>query len=118
MEYDLILKEAYEHGLRLHPDAPKEHHSAFVNSVAYAITAVYGGYGGPSMREHLASQLIIHKFGTGEGRCDFNQATELLDKCCYGELTRAHAHVFLNEECIGDAPGEPERAIEIAEMAF
>lgn len=55
MEYDLILKEAYEHGLRLHPDAPKEHHSAFANSVAYAIAAVYGGYGGPSMREHLAS---------------------------------------------------------------
>lgn len=107
--YDSILERAFEHGKSQHPDAPAEHHAAFANSVAYAMTGASGGYGGPSMREQLAGRLVVREFGTSANRCTFEQATELLDECCYGELTLQHA-LMLEEHCFGDAPGEVEEA--------
>jgi len=32
-----------------------QHKAAFANSVAYLVTGMSGGYGGPSLREHLVS---------------------------------------------------------------
>jgi len=32
-----------------------QHKAAFANSVAYLVTGISGGYGGPSLREHLVS---------------------------------------------------------------
>ena len=107
---DLILEAALEYGKSRHPDAPIEHHAAFANAISFAVTNMSGGYGGPSMREHLASRLIISKFGAGANRCTFEQATELLDDCCYGKLTLQHAHMLIDEYCFGDAPGEIEAA--------
>lgn len=37
------------------PAASMHHKAAFANSVAYLITGASGGYGGPSLREHLVS---------------------------------------------------------------
>ena len=71
--YDSILERAFEYGKSQHPDAPAEHHAAFANSVAYAMTGASGGYGGPSMREHLASRLVISKFGAGANRIFLNR---------------------------------------------
>ena len=115
--YDSILKRAYEYGKNQHPDAPAEHHAAFANSVAYAMTGASGGYGGPSMREHLASRLVISKFGAGANRCTFEQATELLDDCCYGKLTLQHALMLDDEHCFDDAPGEIDIAHELLATA-
>ena len=109
-EYDLILKKSFSYGEEHHPDAPVQHHTGFANSVAYAVTGLTGGYGGPTMREHLASQLVISKYGLGNGRCTFEEAVELLEECCYGKITMAHASILECEYCYGDAPGEIEEA--------
>ena len=74
------------------------------------MTGASGGYGGPSIREHLASRLTIGKFGSGVGRCTFEQATELLDECCYRQLTLQYALMLRDEHCFDDAPGEVEIA--------
>lgn len=108
--YDSILKEAYEYGERRHPGAPSAHHAAFANSVAYALTGASGGYGGPSMREHLAIRLITDGFGSGAGCRTFEQVAELIDECCYGPLTRQHAMMLRCCHCFGDPPGEVETA--------
>ena len=109
-EYDVLLDRAFEYGEKHHPDAPVQHHAGFANSVAYAVTGLVGGYGGPTMRQHLASQLVISKYGIGAGRCTFEQAVELLEECCYGKITLAHASILACEYCSDDAPGEIEEA--------
>ncbi|MBQ3441445.1 hypothetical protein IJG27_04035 [Candidatus Saccharibacteria bacterium] len=108
--YDLIFNKASEYGKKYHPDAPSEHHVAFANSVAYAVTGETNGHSGVSMRERLAHRLILGSFGFKKKRCTFDQAAELLDGCCYGMLTVQHAMIFDSERCYNDAPGEPEIA--------
>ena len=115
--FDLFFEEAFKHGKSQHPDAPTEHHAAFANSVACAMTGASGGCGGPSMREHLASRWILSEFGAGPNRCTFKQATELLDDCCYGELTLQHARMLEEEHCFDDAPGEVDIALKLLAMA-
>lgn len=110
-DYRKLLKKAQELGKKRHPDAPVEHHAAFANSVAYAVTQMSGGYGGPSMREHLASRVIASSYGSRP--CSFEQATNLLDECCYGPLTMQHALMLDLEYCFDDAPGEYETAMEM-----
>lgn len=108
-KFDWYLDRGYERGRKNHPEAPKEHHCCYANSVAYAMTGRSGGYGGPSMREHLASRIISKKFG-GTRQCTLEQALEALDECCYGPLTVEHATMLRDEECFDDAPGEIEAA--------
>jgi hypothetical protein len=38
-----------------HAEKSLQHKAAFANSVAYLVTGGSGGYGGPSLREHLVS---------------------------------------------------------------
>jgi hypothetical protein len=45
------------------PDASMAHKAAFANSVSYLVTGGSGGYGGPSLREHLCSWSLA---GSGE----------------------------------------------------
>ena len=113
MEHDSYLMMAYEYGKEHHPEAPQEHHCAFANSVAYAMTGMSGGAGGPSMREHFASRLIIKEVGTGSNRCTFEQAVKLLDECCYGTLTKDIARMITVEHCFGNAPGEEMLAFDL-----
>lgn len=107
-DYNAILEKAMVLGKERHPDAPAEHHAAFANSVAYAVTRMRGGYGGPSMREHWASRVVASSFG-GQS-CSFEQAADLLDECCYGPLTMQQALMLEVENCFDDAPGEQEAA--------
>jgi hypothetical protein len=114
-DYTTILERALVLGKERHPGAPSQHHAAFANSVAYAVTRMSGGYGGPSMREHWASRVVASTFG-GQS-CSFEQAAELLDECCYGELTLQHALMLDLEYCFDDAPGEQEAAREMLAKA-
>ena len=107
-DYNAILEKAWLLGKECHPDAPAQHHAAFANSVAYAVTRTSGGYGGPSMREHWASRVVASSYGSQP--CSFEQAVKLLDECCYGELTLQHALMLDVEYCFDDAPGEEEAA--------
>ena len=107
-QYHGVLERAMKHGKERHPQSPQHHHAAFANSVAYLVTGMSGGYGGPSMREHWASR-IGHSAGL-VSNCTFEQAAEALDECCYGPLTREHASMLHNEHCFDDAPGEVEAA--------
>lgn len=107
-DYSSLLKRAMKHGKERHPEAHPAHHAAFANSVAYLVTGFGGGYGGPSMREHLASRI-----GESTGLvldCTFEQATQALDVCCYGPLTYEHACMLYEANCFDDAPGEMEEA--------
>lgn len=108
MDYDDALQQAMALGRNKHPNAPAEHHAAFANSVAYAVTGFSGGYGGPSMREHWCSRLI-HQKGM-PGQIGFDEAVGICEQVCYGPLTKEIAQMLDIEHCFDDAPGEQQQA--------
>ena len=108
MEYDGVLDRAMKLGKERHSNAPQQHHAAFANSVAYLVTGMSGGFGGPSMREHWASR-IGHSAGL-VSNCTFEQASEAVEGCCYDPLTYEHACMLDVEHCFDDAPEEVEEA--------
>lgn len=59
MEHEDLFGQALEKALawanQNRPAASSQHKSAFSNSVAYLVIGESGGYGGPSLREHLVS---------------------------------------------------------------
>lgn len=107
-DYDKVLNQAMELGKDRHPDAPSQHHATFANSVAYLVTGMSGGFGGPSMREHWASRVGNEKGQVGA--FSFDEAVETLEACCFGPLTIGHASMLNCEHCFDDAPGEVEEA--------
>lgn len=108
MQYDEVLSQAMELGKKKHPNSLQHHHASFANSVAYLVTGMSGGYGGPSMREHQASR-IGHAQGQ-VGAFDFDDAANSVENCCYGPLTMEHAEMLEVEYCFDDAPGEQDQS--------
>ena len=106
-EYNNVLDRAMKLGQERHPAAPVQHQAAFANSVAYLVTGMSGGFGGPSMREHAAGRARC-----GE-RLGFDDAVAECEVVCYGPLTTAIAAMVNCEHCFDDAPGEVEEAHKI-----
>jgi hypothetical protein len=50
-----VLKSAIEWAGLNYPNSSLHHRSAFANSVQYFVAGNSGGFGGPSLREHLCS---------------------------------------------------------------
>ena len=50
-----VLSKALAWAKRNYSQASAAHRAAFANSVSYLVTGFSGGYGGPSLREHLLS---------------------------------------------------------------
>ena len=98
-----------EWGKSKHPNAPEEHHIAFARTVPLAMGchAYEKEETGPSMRE-LAGVLMMYLLT--DSNCSFEEATNLLEECCYGKLNRWHAVVWttMAEKCHDDAPGEQD----------
>ena len=106
-KHDEMLERAMKLGKEQHPDAPKQHHVAFANSVAALVTKLSGGYGGPSMREHWA---IRAAYSSSVKKFDFDSATKAVEEACYGPLTINHALMLEEEACFDDPPEEIRQA--------
>lgn len=61
-----FLKKAMEWASINQPGATMQHKAAFANSVAYLCSGSSGGYGGPSIREHLCSWALAGDEGLNE----------------------------------------------------
>jgi hypothetical protein len=99
-EYTEILERAMALVQERKPDASAQKHAAFANSVAYVVTGMSGGYGGPSVREHAVGHTIT-------GRMSFDGAVELLikdDGLIFGPLTDLHRLCWQDEHCFDDDP--------------
>lgn len=128
MEYDQILEQAMEVA-KTKSDNPY-HCGAFANSVAYLVTGWSGGYGGPSIREHLCSHFLA---GDGEnvfsqelgltvqypdgrypqpGSWSFDRAVGFCSPICFGKLSRYALKVVTMEYYFDD---DPEDLIKISQ---
>jgi hypothetical protein len=118
------LERALADAQRRHPSAPQQHQAAYANSVAYLMTGMSGGYGGPSCREHAVSHAALLQGGGRSttvaglnafipgpstkmpGQWDYEEAIELAEPLCFGELTDLHFRCFRSENCFDDAPSD------------
>jgi hypothetical protein len=57
------LEKAMQWAKDNHPTASIQHKAAFANSVAYYVAGASGGFGGPSLREHLCSWKLAGASG-------------------------------------------------------
>ncbi|MGH3857231.1 MAG: hypothetical protein ACRDR6_27860, partial [Pseudonocardiaceae bacterium] len=106
--YDEVLNQARGLGEQRHPAAGLEQHAAYANSVAYGVTGMSGGFGGPSMREHQCSRVISNQGGAGT--LTFDSAAELLDSLCYGPMTTDIARMRTEECCFDDSEADLKAA--------
>lgn len=104
MEYHEILEKAKRIVEERKPQASVQKKAAFANSVAYLVTGMAGGYGGPSVREHAVARYY-------PGRYSFEEAVELLlkeDGPIFGPLTEVHRRCWEEEHCFDDDPRDVE----------
>lgn len=124
----MILQDAVAWAQANYPDAPLQHRAAFANSVAYLVTGFSGGFGGPSIREHLVSWSMAGETGEvsaveiagqamtaiipdgslpSPGYWDFESATAWCENFCFGPIEdyRDRAlQIMEREHCFDDAP--------------
>ena len=84
-----------------HGDAHPYKRAAFANAVTYVLTGLAGGYGGPSVREHVACQCVPRLNS-------FKEACERVSPWVFGPLTDAHRVVWKSEYCFQDDPADVE----------
>lgn len=122
------LKSAMDWAIEHHPDSSLYHRCAFANSVAYLVTGFSGGYGRPSLREHLCSWSLAGPNGfvnaievSGEamsaiypdgsipraGRWSFEAALEHCAKLCFSPAADYRSQllqILEREHCFDDDP--------------
>lgn len=124
-----VLKKAMEWAKENKPKASHYHQYAFTNSVNYLVTGWSGGYGGPTIREHLCSHALV---GDGEniltrtdlgiitvshpdgrlpraGEWDFDRAVQFCAPICFGGLSRYALKIVCMEHCFDDDPEDLEQ---------
>lgn len=102
MEQEVILEKAFEYAKS--KSSSNFLCSAFANSVAYLVTGMSGGYGGPSIREHLVS----HVYPGRAGFCTYEDAIAFCEPLCLEELDRRALKIVEIEYCFDDDPRDLE----------
>lgn len=103
-DYRTVLERAMTLARQTYPNVSPQLRAAFANSVAYAVTGKSGGYGGPSVREHVACQAM-------RPGMTFEAAAEELsrpDGLIFGPLTEQHRQVWDDEPHFDDDPADAE----------
>ena len=103
--FDVLLQRARECVEERKPSASIYKKAAFANAVAELVTGVSGGYGGPSVRQHVA---VLSLGGRG---LTFDEAVEELlrgDGLIFGPLREEHFAFWYEQAdiCFDDDPFE------------
>ncbi|ATW59396.1 hypothetical protein Cl131_gp128 [Aphanizomenon phage vB_AphaS-CL131] len=125
---DEFLKKAMDWASANKPDTSMSHKAAFANSVAYYCSGWSGGYGGPSMREHLCSWALAGDEGLNEtaslnglaitiqypdsrlpraGHWDFEEAVKFCTPLCFDPAENYRNRLLQiqeREHCFDDDP--------------
>lgn len=125
MEYTEALEKAMKWAQANKPASSLQHKTAFANSVAYLITGAPGGFGGPSLREHLVS-WSLGTVGSTElagqamttitpgdlpmpGQWKFDEAIAHADPICFEPAAKFRNRLIQiqeREHCFDDDPAD------------
>jgi len=109
--------------------ASMQHKAAFANSVQYLVEGISGGYGGPSMREHLVTWslgVVVGSVSLGgqaittityealssiprPGQWEFREAVEYAAPFCFGSplpYLNQLVQIQERENCFDDDPAD------------
>ena len=86
MDHSDTLEHALQVAQQQYPHATRVQHAAFANSVSYLVSGASGGYGGPSLREHLVSHTSAHQ-GRLAGTYTFDEACAFAAPLVFHTLT-------------------------------
>lgn len=122
-----ILKEALEWAKHNRPNSSLQNKAAFANSVSYFITGFSGGFGGPSIREHLCSwslgtvtsvsiegetmMAIVPSDLPMPGNWELNDAIVHCDQICFGPIDQYRnqmIQIMEREPCFDNDPSDLE----------
>jgi hypothetical protein len=118
-----ILKQAIEYAIANYPSEETQRRAAFANSVAYLVTGWSGGYGGPSIREHLVSWWVHNpnsvKFDHWSlqhdvplpkpGKWKIDEAILVCEAFCFRSLPKVTSlRIAAIEQCFDDDPEDLE----------
>jgi hypothetical protein len=111
---DEFLKKAMDWASANKPDASMSHKAAFANSVAYLCSGWSGGYGGPSLREHLCSWALAGDERLNEtaslnglGHWNFEEAVKFCEPLCFEpaeKYLKTLLQISEREHCFDDDP--------------
>jgi hypothetical protein len=111
--------QAMQHAIAKYPHSSIQHRAAFANSVAYLVNGASGGFGGPSIREHLCSWSLAGDDGTIETVNIGGQAMTCINLDgslpSPGEWTYKKAINHCAPLCFGNIRQWRDRAIQIME---
>jgi len=129
VELSQVLEEALVWAKKNKPKSSVYHQAALANSVGYLVSRWSGGYGGPSIREHLCSHALV---GDGEnilaesnlgtitlscpdgrlpraGEWEFDAAVQFCKPICFETLSRYALKIVRMEHCFDDDPRDLEQ---------
>ncbi|MET9779361.1 hypothetical protein ABZ023_34850 [Streptomyces sp. NPDC006367] len=89
-DYYTVVERAMALARQDFPQVSPQLQAAFANSVAYAVTGKSGGYGGPSVREHVACQSMGHGMTFEEAVAELSRPSGLI----FGPLTDKHRRIW------------------------
>ena len=128
----MVLEKAMKWAIIFRPSASLHHKAAFANAVNYLVLGNCGGFGGPSMREHLVSWSLAGENGRIEavnlggesltaiypdrslpsaGKWDFESAIAHCDPLCFGDANQYRdrlIQILEREYCFDDDPADLE----------
>ena len=111
-----VLSKALAWARENYAQASTQHQAAFANSVSYLVTGFSGGYGGPSLREHLVSWSLGEVGSVSVGRVAMT--TVRPTKPLPGEWQFEEAVAFAAPLCFRPAEAFGEKLLQIWEREY
>ena len=111
-----VLERALAWARENYAQASTQHQAAFANSVSYLVTGFSGGYGGPSLREHLVSWSLGEVGSVSVG--GVAMTTVRPTKPLPGEWQFEDAVAFAAPLCFNPAEAFGEKLLQIWEREY
>ncbi len=107
---DAFVERAFREAQKKMPNHSMAKHAALANALASVLTGISGGYGGPSVREYVAEQVLREKVDVDSPLAYKSAMQILLDPKgpIYGPVTQQHLVYWCEYDNFDNDPDDIE----------